>query len=1117
MLGLPWLRTANPRINWAELCFEPAKDTTPNPTLLGTSRSDEGQNMPVPETPSPTSGAAPANGPPQAPDIKIIGAHPFDLLRRQGAACYIFHTHELRASEVAKEEKPAPRPNRLTPEEQRLFDEKVPVEYHDFADVFSKQVADDLPPHRPYDHAIDLEEGTTPPHGPVYSMSELELKSLREYLEEMLGKGYIRSSNSPAGAPVLFARKKDGSLRLCVDYRGLNKITKKNRYPLPLIGTLLDQLRTAKVFTKIDLRWGYNNVRISEGHEWKTAFRMRYGSFEYLVMPFGMTNSPATFQHFMNDIFRDMVDVFVVVYLDDILIFSKDLIMHRTHVRRVLQRLREFNLPAKLEKCSFHTDTVEYLGFVVSPSGISMDPEKTAAIRDWPVPKSVRDIQSFLGFANFYRRFIDEYSQIALPLTRRTRKDTPFVWDEACQGAFDKLKAAFTTAPILAHFDPALPTIVETDASDYAVAAIISQISAEDGELHPVAFHSRTMAPAEANYDIFDKELLAIWDAFSHWRCYLEGAAHKIQVFTDHKNLEYFATTKVLNRRQARWSEGLSMYDYVICYRSGKLGGKPDALTRRSDVYPKTGDGDYASANPQNVHALFRPGQLLSSVLIDSAVLSGQVKGGLESDSWAEERIRELRGGKEDPHWSMDGGFLLHDGSIYVPDTNDLRLLITQMHHDHHLSGHPGIRKTVQSIRRRYWWPNLKAFVSNYIASCPSCKRAKTSRHKPYGPLRFLPVPERPWHSISMDFIDGLPDSDGFNSVLVVVDRLTKMSIFIPTHNTIDAPGVAQLFLRHVFSKHGTPADIVSDRGKHFISRFWSSLCDLLHIKSNLSTAYHPETDGQTERVNQILEQYLRLYVNYQQDDWATLLPLAEFAYNNHTHSATGVSPFFANKGFHPTLSISVDSVTSTEAQQTAKDLSGLHEHLKSQLRRTIDQYAKATETRRNPIPPFRVGELVWLDARNIHTKRPMKKLDHRRIGPFAITDIVSSHARRLNLPRELRSIHNVFHVSLLEPHTPNTIPNRQFDPLPPVEVDGSLEHEVAEILDSKIDRRFKDNGGLFYRVRWSGYEGQPDEITLEPAANLANAAELVADFHRRYPTKPGPSYDRRTPATTKR
>ena len=270
-----------------------------------------------------------------------------------------------------------------------------------------------------------------------------------------------------------------------------------------------------------------------------------------------------------------------------------------------------------------------------------------------------------------------------------------------------------------------------------------------------------------------------------------------------------------------------------------------------------------------------------------------------------------------DAHYTFSAqGDLLWKGVLYVPDHTNLRLLLLQSCHDHHLAGHPGVTKTVQVLRRRYYWPNMSADVYRYVRACASCRRNKTVRHKTYGPLRFLPIPERPWSSISMDFIEWLPVSQGFDTILVVVDRLTKMALFIPTHSNDDVPWLARHFLEHVFSKHGTPSDIVSDRGKHFVSRFWVLLCTLLGIQSNLSTAYHPETDGQTERTNQILEQYLRMYINYEQDDWATLLPYAKFAYNNTPQSATGVSPFFANKGYHLSIEVNVEQVSSSEAAQ---------------------------------------------------------------------------------------------------------------------------------------------------------------------------------------------------------
>src|SRR5467141_2565681 len=355
-----------------------------------------------------------------------------------------------------------------------------------------------------------------------------------------------------------------------------------------------------------------------------------------------------------------------------------------------------------------------------------------------------------------------------------------------------------------------------------------------------------------------------------------------------------------------------------------------------------------------------------------------------------------------------------------------------------------------------------------------------------------------------MDFIEGLPLSQGHDTLLVVVCHLTKMALLIPTFRDIDAEDLAHIFLSQVFAKHGTPTDIVSDCRKHFISCFWRSLCQLLSIKANLSTAYHPETNGQTERVNQILEQYLWIYINYQQDNWVDFLPLAEFAYNNTSHSATMVTPFFANKGFHPKLEVSLESFVSDAAHSIASDLKEPHQYLHDQITHVLKQYKVHSASCRLPILPFQVGDTMWLDSRNIKTMRPSKKLDHRFLGPFPIIEKVSSHAFRLGLSLALSCIHPVFHVSLIQLTSSSVIPARVVDPPLPIELDNSDQWEVNRILDSKLDRRRK-GPGLLYLVKWKGFDNTPDATSWEPPDHLVNATDLVQAFHRAYPDKPSP------------
>jgi hypothetical protein len=608
------------------------------------------------------------------------------------------------------------------------------------------------------------------------------------------------------------------------------------------ISDLLDALSHARIYTKIDLRHAYHLVCISTGDEWKTSFRTCYGSYEWLVMPFGLTNALAAFQRFVNTVFADLLDVYVIVYLDDILIYSVNKASHKEHVREVLHRLRKHGLYVKPEKCEFHTKSTEYLGYLLSPSGLTMSPDKVQTIQDWPEPRKVKDIQSFLGFTNFYRCFIDNYSDIVTPLTRLTCKGAPWSFSKACRSAFRMLKDAFTSTPILTHWSPDAPMILETDASDYAIAGILS-LRCSNEEIRPVAYFSRTLSAPELNYDTHDKELLAIHESFRTWRHYLEGSAALVDVVTDHKNLEYFVTTKLLTRRQARWSEFLSQFNMIVHFRPEKLGAKPDALTRRWDIYPKEGDKDYARINPHNFRPVFTQEQLSASLratylaalvlrastLFDIENLHNDILSALPSDPLA--AIHLSTSESPDSRWSIDtDGFLRLDGHIYVPDSNDLQLRVLQYKHDHPLSGHFGQNCTLELIRCEYTWPGLRTFVKDYVSSCTSCACAKGPRHKPYGLLKQLPIPEKPGNSILMDFIEQLPASSGFTSIHVVIDHLSKQCIFIPIHNTITSPELTKLFLLHVFSKHRVPSHITSDRGSEFVSHFFRSFGKALDI-----------------------------------------------------------------------------------------------------------------------------------------------------------------------------------------------------------------------------------------------------------------------------------------------
>ena len=941
----------------------------------------------------------------------------------------------------------------------------VPKDYIQFHELFQRDKADVLPRHGAWDHEMPLEEGKQPPFGPVFPMSPTELNTLKEYLDEMLAKGFIRRSHSPAGSPVIFVKKKDGTLRLCVDYRGLNAITIKNRTPLPLIDETLDRIRDAKIYTKLDLRGAYNLVRIKQGEEWKTAFRTRYGLFEYLVMPFGLTNAPATFQSMINDVLRPYLDVFVVVYLDDILIFSDNQEQHVQHVTTVLEALSQHDLYVKAEKCDFHVTSTEFLGYNISPSGITMAKDKVQAIKDWPTPKSKHDVQVFLGFCNFYRRFIENFSKLAKPLYLLTG-NVSFNWSEQANDSFTSLKSKFQEAPLLCHFSPDKPTFVETDASNYALGAILSQTQS-NGKTHPVAFFARSLSSAEQNYEIYDKEMLGIVEALKHWRTYLEESPKLTTIHTDHKNLEYFTTTKVLNQRQARWSELLSRYNFVIKYKQGH-NNKADALSRRPDLKPEGG----IEASPP----LIAPHQYIrATATTSSGSLIGQIRNAYLADPTS--NLAVPRGIQLD----VKEGLVFMGHQVYVPPVPALKLQILQDKHDSPLSGHQGLAKTFELISREFYWPELRKDTLKYVQSCDVCQRTKTPRHLPYGLLQPLEIADTPWASISMDFIVKLPLSQNFDSILVVVDRLTKMSHFIPCREAMAARELAELVFANVFKLHGLPRDIVTDRGPTFRAQFTQQVLKLLQTKSKMSTSFHPQTDGQTERVNQTLEQYLRCYVSSQQDDWSQWLPMAEFQYNNTQSSTTSMSPFYANYGFHPRMSfdeIPASAVHNPAGADLVERIRRVQDGLRAELEYAIACYKEAADAKRLESPVYAVGDLVFLSTRNLTLQRPSKKLSWKYIGPFPIQRVIRNHAAyELKLPTTMK-IHSVFHPSLLKPANVNT----ELHPMPSdppgsrgVELDDAERFEVKAILQSRRFRR-----GLQYLVEWQGYS--LDEATWEPA-----------------------------------
>ncbi|KAI2647069.1 Transposon Tf2-9 polyprotein [Labeo rohita] len=897
--------------------------------------------------------------------------------------------------------------------------EEVPVPYRDLAEVFSKRSAAQLPPHRPYDLAIDLVPGAVLPRGHLYSLSATEHQAMEEYVAEGLRAGTIRPSSSPAAAGFFFVKKKDGGLRPCVDYRGLNQITIKNRHPLPLTNTALDALSGARFFTKLDLRSAYNLVRIRVGDEWKTAF----------ITP-----------TFINDVLRDMLGRWCYAYLDDILIYSKTLEEHTQHVRAVLRRLLAHQLYCKLEKCAFHQHSTTFLSFVISPQGVAMDPQKLEAVRSWPLPSSLKQLQRFLGFANFYRRFIQGFSATAAPLTALTKPShgafhlTP----EAIQ-AFKTLCNLFTTAPVLTHPNPGKPFVVEVDASDVGVGAVLSQ-RGPDGKLHPCSFFSRKFNSTQQRYGVGDRELLAIKWALKEWRHWLQGGGDPFTVWTDHQNLTVIRQTKQLNPRQARWALFFEHFNFQLSYRPARLhhlGDRACPATSRHLGSPPVG---------------------------------------------LEERVRQSHSQNPPPPDTPTG-------RLFVPDT--LRQEVLQWGHDSTLAGHPGVQRTITFIARAFWWRTLRRDVQLYVQACNTCARSKTNNTPSTGELQPLPIPKRPWSHISIDFVTGLPESLGKNTILTIVDRFSKAVHLVALTGLPSAKTTAELILEHVVRLHGFPKDIVLDRGPQFTAKFWQAFCHLIGTTSSLSSGFHPQTNGQTERANQQLERFLRCFAGEHQRSWARYLVWAELSNNIHTSSATNLSPFEVCYGYQPPVFEHQEpEVEVPSAQELVRRCRRLWNHARTAIRKANTRYT--TQHRRR-----HVGDRVYLSTRNINLKTDSKKLTARFIGPFKITHRLNPVTFSLQLPTSLR-IHPVFHQSQLKHVFFSPLSPQVPAPPPPRIIDGGPAYTVRRILDSRPRGR-----GTQYLVDWEGYG--PEERSWVPGRFILDPA-LIQYYRRRVSSIPGPS-----------
>lgn len=967
-----------------------------------------------------------------------------------------------------------------------------------------------MPPARSEDMKIETEDHPPPKKGKLYHLSPEELAELKIQLAKLLKLGYIRPSTSEFGAPIFFV-KQPGKLRMVVDYRALNKITVPNRASLPHIREMLDQLQLGTIFSKFDLQSGFHQIRIKETDIHKTAFTTKYGHFEWTVMPFGLRNCPGTFQNIINDAYQEFLDDFLVAYIDDLLIYSKNEEEHYEHLEKLFERTREKKLRFNIKKSEFLQQQVKFLGYLIEKQKIAADPERLKSIVDAAPPRTVTELRSFLGVAVILTRFMKDYAKLAAPLTdmlKGTKQKTDeIIWTDESKEAFKNLKIAVKNCQPLHIFDPTKPVILHTDWCQNAVGGWISQLEDKTNEEIPIAFNSKKMTNEQRNYSPYQGELYGIIWGLKTFRPYLSG--RKVYVKTDQRALRWLMDQPELSTKQHRYIETLMEFDLEIEWIRGTWNSVADGLSRMKQDRNKSTQTDLSNSNitdqPNSDLLMLELNNLDDEEFVDS------LKELTQTDEYFTDIIDQLKElpeqrplEKQDhlSRFKYRNNILYYDDRICVPQ--ELRLQVLEEFHNTPYGGHPGFYVTYELISRDFWWPGINKTVKTFTKTCDECQKYKYKRHKPHGLLNPLSIPDRNWESIAVDFIFPLPTTTNeHNAITVFICRRSKMIRLATGKTTDNASNIARQYIETVFRNHGLQKTIVTDHDGRFNSDTWKEILKSIGTSRKIATPYHHETAGQVENLIGHINSLLKIFCAANPTNWDQLLPILEFSINNRHKEPTQLSPFFINTGQHPIIPGNIPNSDDAPAQLLLEEIQGVQAFINdclhgNQLRMTDNANRNRKQMH------YSVDDSVLLSAKDIfleiHRGRQQQrthKFDPLFIGPYRILEVLPNDNYRLELPAWLSKIHPIFHVSKLERYNSPT----EFDPLrsvplrpEPEIINDEEEYEPERILQQRTYR-----GRREYYVKWKNYP--IDEATWENHLEFdRHAHNMVTEFHQHQP-----------------